>query len=78
MGRWIAPIVATVSLLVLATGLVRAETEKATTAGVSLVLWGVLGLVVAAAGVGAVELAARRAPGPRRPAARTPAGPRAR
>lgn len=82
MSRWIAPIAGAVSLLVLFAGLVRAETESATTAGVSLVLWGVVGLVLAGAGAGAVELSARRAPRPaavpRRPAARTPAGPRAR
>lgn len=84
MSRWVAPVVGAVSLLVLFAGLVRAETEQATTAGVSLVFWGVLGLVLAGAGAGAVELAARRAPAPRpatgarRPAARAPAGPRAR
>jgi hypothetical protein len=65
MARWLAPLVGAVSLLVLLVGLVRAETEAATTAGVSLVLWGLAGLVLAGAGVGAVELAAtRRGAGP--------------
>jgi hypothetical protein len=70
MSRWAAPAVAAVSLLVLLVGLVRAETESATTAGVSMVFWGLAGLVLAGAGVGVAELAARRAPAPRRPAAR--------
>ncbi len=72
MSRWIAPVVAAVSLLVLLAGLVRAETEAATTAGVSLVFWGVAGLVLAGGGVAAVELAARRAHAPGRPAAGPP------
>ncbi len=76
MGRWIAPIVGAVSLLVLFVGLVRAETDTGTTAGVSLAFWGVAGLVLAGAGVGVVEFNARRAPA--RPAPRVAAKPRTR
>ena len=78
MSRWIAPIVGAVSLLVLLAGLVRAEAVTATTAGVSLVFWGVAGLVLAGGAVAAVELAAHRAHAPRRPVARAAAGPRTR
>ncbi|MGY1745604.1 hypothetical protein [Blastococcus sp. SYSU D00695] len=79
MSRWIAAIGAAVSLLVLLVGLVTAESVQATTAGVSLVLWGVVGLVLAGAGVAVVELtAARRAPAPRMPAGRGPAARRPR
>ncbi len=78
MTRWIAAIAAAVSLLVLLGGMVRAETDSATTAGVSLVFWGVAGLVVAGGGAGLVELAARRASVPPRPAPRSSTGPRAR
>ena len=86
MIRWAAPIVAAVSLLALLVGLLRAETESATTAGVSLVFWGLAGLVLTGAAVGAVELTAARRDArdarsrrPRpgrapRPAARTAAG----
>ena len=72
MTRWLAPVVAAVSLLVLLVGLVRAETDTATTAGVSLVLWGVTGLVLAGAGVGLAELTVRRAQVARASAARRP------
>ena len=76
MTRWLAPLGAAVSLLVLFVGLVRAEADTATVAGVSMVLWGATGLLLIAAVVGAVELtAARRAAVPRT-AARRPAAPR--
>jgi amino acid transporter len=79
MTRWIAPLVAGLSLLVLLAGLFRAETETATTAGVSLVFWGVAGLVLAGAGAGLAELsAARHLPAPRTPAGRAPAARRPR
>jgi hypothetical protein len=73
MTRWLAPLGGAVFLLVLLVGLVRAETDTATTAGVSLVFWGMTGLALVAVAVGAVELtAARRAPGGRPPAVRRP------
>jgi hypothetical protein len=68
-SRWIAPVVAAVSLLVLFVGLIRAEIDQATTAGVSMAFWGVTGLVLAGAAVALTEYAAAR----REPASRTPA-----
>ncbi|RBY85112.1 hypothetical protein [Blastococcus sp. TF02A-26] len=68
MSRWLAPLGAALSLLMLFVGLIRAETERATTAGVSLVFWGVAGLVLTAAAVGFVEYSAHRRP----PATRAP------
>ncbi|SEP15792.1 hypothetical protein [Trujillonella endophytica] len=71
MARWLAPMGALVSLLVLFAGLVRAETEQATTAGVSLTFWGAAGLLLVVAAVGVVEWnAGHRRPAARRPAAR--------
>ncbi|MGY1743417.1 MULTISPECIES: hypothetical protein [unclassified Blastococcus] len=71
MSRWLAPAIGGLSLLVMLAGLIRAETVAATTAGVSLVFWGLAGLVLAGAGAGVAELSARRAAHPRA------AGPRA-
>jgi hypothetical protein len=65
-------------LLLLFVGLVRAETDRATTAGVSLVFWGVTGLVLAGAAVGYAEYSAARRPATRAPAARRPPAARAR
>jgi hypothetical protein len=69
MTRWIAPLAAAVSLLLLFVGLIRAETDQATTAGVSMAFWGVTGLVLAGAAVVLTEYAAAR----RMPATRGPA-----
>ncbi|WP_029433212.1 hypothetical protein [Blastococcus sp. URHD0036] len=73
MTRWIAPLGAAVSLLLLFVGLLRAETDRATTAGVSMVLWGVVGLVLSGAAVGLAEYAAAHRPADRTPARRAPA-----
>ena len=72
MSRWLAPLGAAVSLLVLFVGLIRAETDVATTAGVSMTFWGVTGLVIAGAAVGFTEYSAARRPAPRTPARRPP------
>jgi hypothetical protein len=69
MIRWIAPLGAAVSLLLLFVGLVRAETDRATTAGVSMVFWGVAGLVLTGAAVGYAEYAAAHRTAERRPPA---------
>jgi hypothetical protein len=78
MSRWLAPLAAGVSLLLLFVGLVRAETERATTAGVSMVFWGVTGLVLSAAAVGYAEYAARHRAPVRTADARRPPAARAR
>ena len=72
MSRWLAPLGAAVSLLVLLVGLIRAETDVATTAGVSLAFWGVAGLVVAGTAVAVTEYSAARRPAPRTPPRRSP------
>jgi hypothetical protein len=73
MTRWIAPLGAAVSLLLLFVGLLRAETDRATTGGVSMVLWGVVGLVLSGAAVGLAEYAAAHRPADRTSARRAPA-----
>ncbi|MBB3086599.1 hypothetical protein [Geodermatophilus sabuli] len=64
MGRWLAPLVGVVGLLMLVVGLVWAEIDVATTGGMGLVGLGVLVLLgavlIAGAHEGLTQLARRR------------------
>lgn len=72
MARWLAPLAALVSLLVLVIGLVQAETDRATTAGVALTFWGAAGLLLVGAGVGLAEWTAAHRGHAARPARSDP------
>ena len=69
MTRWLAPLVAAVGLLGLLVGFLWAEWFDRMI-GVRFVLWGAIGLVLAAAVAGLHEYAAASRRGPSRP--RTP------
>ena len=67
MGRWLAPLVGALGLLALVVGVVWAEVDKGSMAGVRVVGLGALALVVAGGLAAAVEgLTRHRHPLPRR------------